>query len=280
MLRRAAPVVARLIALAGLAVAVALAPARASACSCAMPTVRVTPGPGDGPAPLNTRIRLEFPLSGWLGDHNLRPEDVAITVRAGKAVVEVERKIVGDGEIRVVELTPKKRLLPQTHYQVSMTVAGAKESSLGEFVTGTAEDTVAPTWKGIGRAELVHKPAVCCDCSTGDPYVLVTVGEAGGEPAARALRWAVWLGDPAGKIDYGAPPAALVTSTSGYLWLGHASICSPANLALPRARSMRLGIKAVDLAGNQSDASEVIVKGEEPPKPAASPPATTPPKRH
>jgi hypothetical protein len=90
-------------------------------------------------------------------------------------------------------------------------------------------------------------------CTTGQPFVSIAVGEPKDDAAApAALRYRVWVAGADGQIDYGAPPAAIAAARGGEILLGHSSICSASTFVVPD-RTFKLGIKAVDLAGNASE---------------------------
>jgi hypothetical protein len=74
----------------------------------------------------------------------------------------------------------------------------------------------------------------------------------------------VWLPDKSGKLDFTKPPAlyyggsAFGRAALEELSLGHPSTCSAANFTFPAgAKSLKIGVAAIDLAGNQSTPSVV-----------------------
>lgn len=255
-------------------------PRPAQACECARPAVEVTPRGGG--VPTNTRVRLAWPAELKLapGRIVLRPvqakKDMKKKDKKDKAdkveVVAVETTVVSysSGDLRVVELSPKQPLAADTRYEVLAAAdEQGKEGVVGTFTTAAAADTTAPTWKGISKAVYVHAKAVCCDCSTGSPYAVLTIAEAADDTTAvDELRYAVWTADAAtGKVDTTQPPAILVRGYGGSLSLGWPSGCTAANYVFPdKPVKLLLAVAAVDAAGNMTAPSEIVVDMTKPQK--------------
>ncbi|HKA87574.1 MAG TPA: hypothetical protein VKE22_07905 [Haliangiales bacterium] len=241
------------------------APKIADACSCAtFGTIRLLPGPRDG-APLNVRFLLEVPpIEDSLKP--MAPEDILVTLRGPKGAVAAEVARWGAAELRWIQLTPKAPLAPATRYSVHVSVGG-KDSLLGQVVTGDAADTTAPTFEGVTKAAVVVEGVSPGRCTTGEAYVVLTIGAAKDDATPpQALRYRVWLADDQGAIDYDRPPTAIVAARGGELHLGRPSICTAKSFVLPDRPTFKLGVKAVDLAGNASAPSVVEVSVPPPPK--------------
>ncbi len=242
------------------------APKIADACSCAtLGTIRIVPGPRDG-APLNTRILLEVPPIEDIQSKHVTPEDIQVTVRGPKGAIAIDVARWGDADLRWIQLTPKAALSAATRYSVHVSVAG-KDSLLGQIVTGDAADRTPPTFAGVTKAEVVTDKPNPGRCTTGQAYVALTVGAAADDATPpQDLRYQVWLADDRGAVDYAKPPTATVAARGGELLLGHPSICSAASFVLPDRPSFKLGVKAIDLAGNASEPSLVDVSVPPPAK--------------
>jgi hypothetical protein len=294
--------------------ALCVRPAPAYACSCSRPGVEVTPGAGLA-APTNTVVRVSW----WVGEVKIDESTLAI-VPAGKdgkdskdakkksdrkkkskkdadadapaetaaadasGIIELERSALTAGQQRTVVLRPKAPLLADTRYEVrAAAVAGEKDGVIGEFTTGKAADDKVPEWSGVGKAAYVHAAAVCCNCSTSDPYLQIDLVDEKKTmddltPPA-ALVYGVWVDD--GKpFDATVVPLALVRSWSGKLYLGRKSECAPANYVFSgKPGPVKLRVAPVDLAGHVGKplALTIDVPKEGAPAPAAKPAPTPAP---
>jgi hypothetical protein len=237
-----------------------VSPAPADACSCIGPRTQVEP-PANIPAPLNTQIRVS-----WVVDaHDMRhatEASISLVPKGSKTAVVVDRKLWTSGEVSVLVLTPRKPLAAKSAYTVVLARASGDPVVLGEVVTGTASDNDAPTWKGAGQVHYIQATAVCCNCSTSDPWAAIEIAEGAGaikddftEPDS--IAFGIWPAD--GKLD-ASRLLAIIPAGNGWLTLGHRSMCSPRNFDLPKAaRSLKLRIAPIDHAGNAGDPSAVTI---------------------
>jgi hypothetical protein len=248
-------------------------PAPAHACSCSRPGVEVSPTAGV-PAPLNAVVRVTWPT-----DVTLDEATVVLVVRGKQAKadakkdakkdrkkappappdtpIEVDRVKLQQGNVHILLLTPRQPLLPETQYAVlAASAAGGKAAVIGELKTGKDTDTAAPEWAGVARATYLHVPAVCCNCSTGDPYAQVELTDRSKTTddltPADAVVYGLWPADA--TVDRTTPPLVIIKDWSGKLFFGHKSKCSPANFVFPALKkgqsSYALQIAPIDLAGN------------------------------
>jgi hypothetical protein len=281
------------LAAAGFAALVARPPS-ALACECSRPGVEVSPGAGVA-APTNTVVRVSW----WVGEVKIEESTLLVqpagaekdrskkksrkdkgkSAEPAAAAIEVEASAATAGQIRTVTLRPKAPLLPATRYEVRVaSVAGEKTGVIGEFTTGAAADATPPAWAGVTKATYVHEPAVCCNCSTDDPYAQIdlTDGARTKDDAtpATALVYGVWL-DDGSKLEAGAAPATaplLVTRDwGGKLYLGHKSTCTAVNFELPTQQGpLKLRVAPIDLAGHVGKVASVTI---DVPKPKDAPAA-------
>jgi hypothetical protein len=239
---------------------VLVSPAPADACSCVAPRFQVSP-PSNIAAPLNTQIRVSWAV-GVEEMKGATEASISLVPRGSKTAVIVDRKLWTSGEVSWLILTPRQPLAAKSAYEVVMAAAAGGRVVLGNVVTGTASDNDPPTWKGTGQVQYVHAPAVCCNCSTGDPWAAIEIAEGAGavkddvtEPGS--IAFAVWPAD--GKLD-SSRLLAIIPAWNGRLTLGHRSICSPRNFDLPAtAKSLKLRIAPIDHAGNAGDPSPVTI---------------------
>jgi len=268
-------VVCRVILLVGVAVA-GLAGARpAEACSCVSPGFQlITPAAGQA-APINTRVRVTY-VQSW----NL-PVRVVLVGDDG-VLVPARATTAQSGELRVVELVPEGVLRPETVYEVRAIEAGLRdvETVVGSFVTGTGTDLQAPEWRGVRRGVLVKKrrprrskrdaarradPA--SPCARTEPYaVLVADPAADSDTPGPALLYAVWMPSAGRGLDTSRAPSAYLPAHDGKIMLGSSSSCDPLHLVLPRRGRVKLGVAAVDPAGNQSAPVEVSLRAGRAPR--------------
>jgi len=152
---------------------------------------------------------------------------------------------------------------------VWMIIGDGKPAVVGGFTTGTARDDAAPTWAGMTGASWKTLPATPGTCQTGRAHVVLEHTPAKDGEGDRVL-YGIWTAEPSAKIDYAIPPRAYAVDWNGRLALGPASTCVPSSVDLPAAGGLRLGVKAIDRAGNASAASEQKVAPPAPRLPAAS----------
>lgn len=232
----------------------AVRPAPAEACSCDDQRVRAAI---EKTAPTNTHVMP------WFADgvYKMAP---AFTLReaSGTQAIAFDRHDVKAGSFTVAELVPKQALRAKTAYEI-VDRGGAY---VLEFTTTAGNDTKAPEWKGTRAASYVRQPAACCMCHTGNPYVRVDTGAFSDDHGKDTVVFAVWIADAGGKIDYKQPPATYVQPWKAELALGHPSICGSNNFDLPAGKTLRIGVRPVDLAGNVGTASELKIDLSRKPK--------------
>jgi len=182
--------------------------------------------------------------------------------------IETDERTLGAGELEIVELIPKQPLPAKTKHEVVVTAAG-KDTVLGEFTTGDGADEKEPTWNGILRATFVRAAAVCCNCTTGDPYAVLALGEVSDDhTSASSLQYAIFAPDAQGSYDYDAAPLTYVRA-----W-GTGSRSATSRRARPRTSSStrrraaaRLGARGRP-RGRYGKASEVELDVAHPAKKA------------
>jgi hypothetical protein len=243
-----------------LAAALSLLPSRpANACSCKSPGVKVFPESAEE-APTDTHV--------WLFDQTLSLAEEGVALSGPDGEIEVERRSLVSGKVRVIELIPKKPLAPKTKYSVAYTLKG--ENRKAALSTGAGPDAKSPLFDGVEKTFYVKRPKVCCDCSTGDPFIDLKLKAASDDNTpGETMLYAIWLPGEDGQIDYSAPPTAYAVAypawsdaafLGSYLTLGHPSICSADNFTLPKSgRKLRLGVAAIDRAGNASAGHEATI---------------------
>ena len=80
---------------------------------------------------------------------------------------------------------------------------------VGSFATGKTALTGAPSFVGIAKASYYKAVPVCCMCMTDDPYAVIELKDKIADNRMAQIRYAVWMSDAAGKIDYRKPPATI-----------------------------------------------------------------------
>lgn len=190
---------------------------------------------------------------------------------------------------RILELTPKEPLAAGRRYQIWIAGGNPGARHVVSFTAGAALDESPPQWPGAVRATTQHALAppppagssivvVQSSDERDRPWVVVETPPAKdpgklGTPAA-SLRYGVWLPDAAGRFDYARTPLTYVSWKDGRLLAGRDaaypvnSLCDLPLFPPPAAgAAFRLGLRAVDAAGNQSAPSELTVEPPSPHKP-------------
>jgi len=222
-------------------------------------------------APLNARPVLVAPAA-WRGS---KPLVLATAPRVGQPRTRVElreRAWTSAGHERI-ELTPAKELSPATVYQLESSTGDV----FGVFTTGAKPDTTPPTWAGLSSGRLWQPPQrgrpVQIPGECGDDLITLEASAAATDdqtPAAD-LRYALWAGDAKAPLDYKAPPRTWIRAdfeeqkrltpasrgTPRFYLLFGSTEAELMDFELPKTRPLKIGIKAIDLAGNESAASEL-----------------------
>jgi hypothetical protein len=258
-------------------VAAALAAPRPAGAQCGKPwDALVTPHDG-APAPRNAHVWVRQPFApgdpAWTFSLRAAPSrgkpagGIALATRAAVA-----------GAYRDVELTPAGRLDAGTRYEVVMSGPASRlaDAIVGTFVTGDADDTTPPVWAGAKRVFPTHllgasPPGtirIYAECE--GPGLGIDAPPATDDGAtADELRYEVWYSDARGKLDYAAAPAAVIAGAWDELPGGAPSVFRleiggaeegisdmPPRAFFKRRARARVGVRAVDLAGNASAPSE------------------------
>jgi hypothetical protein len=218
-------------------------------------------------APLNARVHVEMLSPSYhfgreLGSVEVEPAMVSLWQRPARgpaAAIAVTRRLLVSARQRIVELVPEAPLQPHTLHDVVLDAGGRRET-LGQFQTGASLDRAPPQWEGILLISYQENETPN-SCETRKPYIKLARGEAQDpDSPLSTLAYALWAADAAGRIDYRRPPLLYEFSASRILYLGQPGQCSLDNFTLPlKARSLRLGVRLVDPAGNASTPSEITV---------------------
>ncbi len=196
-----------------------------------------------------------------------------------------------DGVVTFV-IRPKAPLEPLRRYEVRGRPDTTFPSKLlGTFRTGDLFDRKAPAWHGMTRADLhpLLPPAqpkrqggvvvIPFGPQQTTPYVEVFGPVAVDDQAAPgSLTYGLWVAKAGEKIDYTVVPAGFfrqdssvagtASGTMDRLFVaGAQNECFVPTLELPQSGKVTVGVRAVDLAGNQSEGSETILDLGPPPAP-------------
>lgn len=218
------------------------------------------------PAPLGTPLlepRAHAPrpeLSGRIGV--VAEEPVSAIARAlslrevtgpdgAAAAVPTRWRARRDDRGIVVELVPLVPLRSHAEHFVQAETRDGPERLGPGFRTGQQQDARAPVWPGILRAVYVplrKSAGASGDCSSlldQGPQAELALHAATDEGA---VRFAVWLARPGEALRYEDTPRAYLTPDRDRLPVED----------LPRgAPRLRIGVRAVDAAGNRSPPSEI-----------------------
>ncbi len=260
------------------------------------PDATVVPPPIGALAPLNTQVRITMHAAwrtrwfcGGSGPPSCAEGHFDLSLRRAPSLdrpsstdaVAVTIRESSIAETATVALIPNAPLAPRTRYDLVYSERDAKVSArvVGTFMTGDATDTTAPQWSGIATHTIVNLAkrsarggvvTILEECpSYGISFESKDAATDDQTPAAH-IRYAVWAGDPKGAIDYAATPFAILEGVETQnrppkpptrnLMLD-AGQEAPLTFAFPGGKRVaKLGVRAIDMAGNVSTPSELIVK--------------------
>jgi hypothetical protein len=211
--------------------------------------------------------------------------------RAGGADVACRRRVIGMEKERIIELVPVQPLDPEQSFHIVITTparpgkiggrgASARQNTsrfVSEFTTGGSLDQQPPTWAGITSAQIarrrffvVHqgnKTIRAMDSGRNDPWLVVNAPQARDDASPGAqLAYAIWIAGPQGRVDYTRPPVSFLAWRDGRILAGRdeafsdSDMCDIPSFPFPDvSKPLRIGIRAIDPAGNASAPSETVL---------------------
>jgi hypothetical protein len=240
----------------------------AAACSCSSPRAWVM-GSQDRKLtiPRNGQIRVTWRDDGVKLDDSTF--SLVLEANSGPLVV-LDHKMIKAVDANIAVIWAKAPLLAGAtyHLMVAETKHG-KPAELVQVITTKDLDVTPPTWKGVSASSFVKYEPQCCICRTGGPEIDFDIADAHDEATADdQLVYGVWSGDR--PFDAKAPMLVLSAAYHGHLAIGSMSMCSPTDFEVPeKAKSIKLHVAPIDLAGNIGTPSSVTVdltkpRGEHP----------------
>lgn len=230
----------------------------ADACSCARSGVEIWPKKQTS-APTNAHVFVRFP--------GAKQEKLIVRLAGSRDTdgIPATRIDVVAMDVRFVELAPRVKLPHGAKLEV---VAGSGNSArvVSSFTVGTKAETSTPATPQVKKVTFSNEEAVCCNCSSGQPYVVIELNGRGDEET-RSL-FGIWNANAAGKVDFEREPDAYVLSWYGRLTLGDSSSCSANNFSIPTTGKIVVGIREVSQTGTQSKGKIVKVKAHGKKKPS------------
>jgi hypothetical protein len=225
-------------------------------------------------------------------------EDISVTVRAGgdrsEAPVAIERRVLGMQGERIIELSTAQPFEAGTRYEIVVstrhrqprwkpggrTVRPSPGRYVSAFTTDASIDDSPPTWSGLTDAVVAGRRTtrfIRADGSSVDmiddlrsaPWVVARARAATDRSTPVAsLIYGIWVADGVGPIDYARPPLSHLRLHDGRILAGRdeshpeRSLCDVAVFSAvdPNKPSpVRIGMRAIDWAGNVSAPSEVVL---------------------
>jgi hypothetical protein len=193
-----------------------------------------------------------------------------------RALVPTKVRQSNSGDYERFELVPDAPLAPGTAFEIWAT----RGELIGAFVTGAYADTSPPTWSGLTTGTAYKKPApvrgrpgvITLSEECGEHFLSLRTAAVAVDDHTKDIRYAVWAAPSTQKIDYTRPPLgwtrideenARLASPPGKpisYTLGYGNTDFDNDIDLPTVRPLLVGVKAIDLAGNESAPSELAVK--------------------
>jgi hypothetical protein len=281
-------------------------PAHASFCIVDGFLVEINPPP-QAVAPVNTHVRVRLTLSpqgptppgrirlkGPMASSKLSAVHISLRL-AGGTIVPAERSVLGLEQERIEEIVPRRPLELGQRYEIVVSGGEATRAvHTSAFMVGSSTDDTPPTWTGVSAGRVVHPPrvfavipgrpdavAITSSADRDQPWIVAEAPEADddGTPSA-SLQYGVWMTGVGSVIDYTKPPLTYLSWRAGRLLAGRDeaypenSLCDLPRVPFPSdAGRFRLGLRAVDWAGNVSTPSEIVLDATRPTPPRLPAPA-------
>lgn len=217
-------------------------------------------------APLNAHVLVQVHSVGRAPPSNL----TLWLEEQGGSRVRIHRTDAGAGTAWTIRLKPRLELRSRTAYEVYWQREDAKRVLAGRFTTGDARDESPPQIE-LHRGRLVD--ALVYDGWNPEKrrarYLSIELGRPRDSGSPNAVAYAVWTTAQA-TVDFTQPPQLYVQSQQyvdqdhglvSQLILGNtASACPATNFDVPERRGkLRVGVRAVDQAGNLSPPAIVVI---------------------
>ncbi len=216
---------------------------------------------------INARV-----ITGTVPDTSRKERFVLRPINGEPVAVKSEKLHVDTYDTLV--LSPTAPLAKNTDYELVL-LRGAETIPYSRFHTTDTTDTTAPTWKGSIEAEFLPPDDCSVACSFRQGARVEITAPTPRDDRSGVEFVSVWVTDGA-SIDYAKPPTAHVRSmlpnddirdvgvgmppTSVVIVLGGAGPCQQQSIPLPpHAKRVRVGMKAIDRAGNASAPRDVEV---------------------
>jgi hypothetical protein len=225
----------------------------------ARPCVELVPMrvlPASASAPINTHVWVHAPPMQLHGNQmrlGATPFDAEIVLREVAPSVRNHAVTVRECPYKFLDVAPLAPLPMNARFEVWMAPASPEPTAppptlLASFATGDARDDAPPSRPAVTSAYFT-KESIRTSCGTTFPVTLV-----GARPPPDTL-YAVWAAPASGPIAWDAPPIAVL----GGMVLDTHATCM-ANYPAWAQSSPRLGVRAIDLAGNASEPVEISVR--------------------
>lgn len=234
--------------------------------------------------PPNTEVRLTlrkaWRTNGFCSDQaraSCAGVSMDLELRAPPADGKPPRSIAfaathsASGAFETEVLRPASPLVPGL-YEVRAVERSARvePAVIALFRVAGEADSVAPTWAGLTSARWVRRARGVIDLECGSPLLQLEAARATDDMTSDvAINFAIWLAQPGVTIDYTKPPLLYVNADerNAQLKIGlgnteegtsnFAPVSTDAKAPYP---ALKLGVRAVDLAGNMSPPSEALVR--------------------
>lgn len=230
------------------------------------------------PVPTNAHVMVTAPAA-WRGDATLflvtapRTDDGRVLPSTRVALREQSWRAAGTERI---DLTPLVPLSPSTAYELR----SSRGEILGVFTTSVLRDERPPTWSGLQSGALYEAPASTpgsggkkaiapLECGSDRIRLRGTSAATDDQTPTDEIRYALWAGTPGAPLPYASPPLTWSTratypaqaqSPLEFALVYGSTEQESMDFELPKGRPLRVGVKAIDLAGNATEASELTLR--------------------
>lgn len=243
--------------------------ALAETCRCHPTSIQVWP---DGKSPVSPRTHVWVRFSAynptlpyekysdfadyprfWSQRFSQQQMNVVLFDKARKQYVAGFKTDLSMGQWRMTVFYPKTPLQTKSAYEIHLLAPGNLRGVLGQFVTGSIEDSPPPA-PGIAQARYIWERTVPGQCRPPKPFAVLDLKQT---PALSPHFFGIWLPKADGTFDDKLMPHLVLQPEQNHLFLGQSLPCAENNFVFPPGQQLNMLIKVGNLSGQWGPSQQV-----------------------